>query len=87
MSTKSDIISKLTAAFEPSGLEVIDESERHRGHAGFREGGESHFRVRIAAGKLDGLSRLEQHRAIMECLSDELSGGVHALAIEVKPAE
>ncbi|WP_029042363.1 BolA family protein [Cucumibacter marinus] len=84
MTTKSEIISKLNTAFEPSALEVIDESELHRGHAGWREGGGTHFRIRIAADKLGGLSRVAQHRAIMDSLSDEFAAGLHALAIEVK---
>lgn len=77
------MIQKLGAAFAPSHLEVIDESHRHKGHAGWREGGQTHFRVRIAARHFDGLGRLAQHRAVMDVLDDELKGGVHALAIEV----
>lgn len=86
MTTKSRIVAKLTAAFEPSVLEVIDESERHRSHAGAPGGAETHFRVVIGAAALGGLSRLEQHRAVMDCLAEELAGSVHALAIEVRPA-
>lgn len=83
MSVRAKIVSKLTARFAPDHLEVIDESERHRGHAGWREGGDTHFRVRIAARHFDGLSRLEQHRAVMDALDDELKAGVHALAVEI----
>ncbi len=86
MSTRSKIIAKLTQAFEPSLLEVIDESEKHRGHAGHRPGGETHFRVRIASPKLEGLGRIAQHRAINAALADEFAAGVHALTIEVRPA-
>ncbi len=85
MTTKSAIIAKLTEAFEPSVLDVIDETELHRGHAGAQGGSETHFRVIIGAAALDGLSRLEQHRAIMDCVAGELAGSVHALAIEVRP--
>jgi BolA protein len=84
MSKKAQIIAKLSARFEPSRLEVIDESERHRGHAGWRAGGETHFRVRIAAPGLTGLSRIAQHRAITDALGDEFAGGLHALTIEVE---
>lgn len=79
------IVEKLSGRFAPSHLEVIDESHRHKGHAGWREGGETHFRVRIAASQLAGTPRLAQHRAIMQALAEELSGRVHALAIEVVP--
>lgn len=80
------ITATLKAAFQPSRLEVVDESEHHKGHAGWREGGETHFRVRIAAPAFAGKSRLEIHRAINEALSDELANGVHALAIEAERA-
>jgi len=83
MSTRETIIDKLTRHFEPSQLEVIDESHRHQGHAGWRKEGETHFRVRIATAQLAGKPRVAQHRAVMNVLADELKGGVHALAIEI----
>lgn len=73
---------KLSAAFAPSSLEVIDESHRHEGHAGARPGGQTHFRVRIVADAFRGKSRLDRHRAINQALAAEIAGGVHALAIE-----
>jgi BolA protein len=83
MSVRDTIVEKLSLKFAPSHLEVLDESDRHRGHAGSRPGGETHFRVRIAAPAFVGMSRLAQHRAVMAALDDELKAGVHALAIEV----
>ena len=74
---------KLAAAFAPEHLEVIDESERHRGHAGWREGGETHFRVVMRSARLDGLSRLARSRAVHDVLREELSGRVHALGLEL----
>ena len=84
MSMKKTITDKLTAALSPSFLNVIDESENHRGHGGWREGGETHFRVQIATTAFEGLSRVSQHRAINEVLAAELADKVHALAIEIK---
>jgi len=83
MSVRDTIIEKLSVKFAPEHLEVIDDSHKHRGHAGWREGGETHFRVRIATRHFDGMPRLAQHRAVMEALDAEIKGGVHALAIEV----
>lgn len=83
MTVRDTIVEKLSQKFAPTHLEVLDESDRHRGHAGSRPGGETHFRVRIAADQLSGKTRLQQHRAIMETLDAELKSGVHALAIEV----
>jgi BolA family transcriptional regulator, general stress-responsive regulator len=74
---------KLEMALDPRFLSVIDESNQHHGHAGAHPSGESHFRVRIAARSLDGLSRVEQHRQINTAVAEELRGRVHALAIEV----
>lgn len=87
MSVADTIHAKLTEKFHPLHLEVIDESSRHHGHAGWREGGETHFRVRIATRDFDGQTRLAQHRAVMGALSAELADRVHALAIEVLPPE
>ena len=84
MPVREAIVAKLSAKFAPTTLEVIDESARHQGHAGSRPDGETHFRIRIVADSLSGKSRLEQHRAIMEALSDELRDRIHALAIEVR---
>ena len=81
MQTKDVITEKLTKAFAPESLEVIDESHQHEGHAGHRPGGQTHFRLYIVAKAFAGKTRLARHRMINETLSDELSGGVHALAI------
>jgi len=87
MSIRDTIAEKLNEAYAPVHLEVIDESNRHQGHAGWREGGETHFRVRIATRHFAGLARVAQHRAVMETLDAEIKGGVHALAIEVLPVD
>lgn len=85
MSVKDTLNAKLTTQFAPDYLDVIDESNKHFGHAGWREGGETHFRVRIATRHFDGMSRVAQHRAINAVLEADLRDRVHALAIEVLP--
>ena len=67
----------------PQDLEVIDESESHRGHAGYQDGGESHFRVRIKADAFGPMSRIERHRAVHKALGADLVGRIHALALEI----
>lgn len=84
MSMKETMTRKLEAAFSPLSLQVIDESEHHRGHGGWREGGETHFRIQIVSPAFKGKSRIDIHRAINACLDAEIKGGVHALAIEAK---
>ena len=81
MSVQETISRKLTDAFMPLSLKVLDESHQHEGHAGHRPGGETHFRVYIVAEAFRGKSRLARHRMINETLADQLNSGVHALAI------
>jgi BolA protein len=84
MSAKDDIAKKLSEAFKPESLEVIDESHLHEGHSGHRHGGESHFRVNIVSSAFEGKSRLDRHRMINATLAAELTGPVHALAIKAQ---
>lgn len=78
------ITRKLTEAFAPQQLRVIDESHQHHGHGGWREGGETHFRVDIVSEAFAGKSRLERHRLVNAALAEELADRVHALAIAAK---
>ena len=87
MTMKAQIAEKLATAFAPQKLEVIDESHQHEGHAGHRQGGETHFRVHIVSEAFRGKSRLECHRMVNQTLSGELASGVHALAIHASAPE
>ena len=82
MNTRDRITEKLTQAFAPQELQVLDESHRHEGHAGHRPGGETHYSVYIVSETFRGKTRLARHRMVNEALSAELAGGVHALAIQ-----
>lgn len=83
MSYKTRIERQLSA-LGPSLLEVIDDSHHHYGHAGWKEGGETHFRVRIVAEAFAGQSRLARHRLVNDLLAAELKERVHALVIEAR---
>lgn len=83
MPVADEIRERLEAAFDPRELEVVDDSERHRGHAGYQEGGESHFNVTIAADAFGPMTRLQRHRAVHEALGSELIGRIHALALDI----
>ncbi len=83
---------KLTAAFAPVGLEVVDESARHAGHAGATRDdgsvGETHFQVRIVAAVFEGLSRVERQRRVHAALKEELAGPIHAFSLSaLTPSE
>lgn len=67
---------------DPIRLEILDESESHRGHAGWRDGGQSHFRIRMASAQFSGLSRVARHRLVHHTLGD-IVPRIHALALEL----
>ena len=89
MAKVAEIIEKkLKSAFEPSRLELKDESHLHAGHAGARPDGESHFRLLIVSDRFEGLSRVARQRAVNDVLKDELKERVHAFAMKaMTPAE
>jgi BolA protein len=69
----------LESALAPTSLEIVDDSARHAGHAGAREGG--HFRVALVATAFRGRSQLERHRLVYAAVAPLLGQGVHALSI------
>ena len=77
------ITGKLRDAFQPSLLEVVDDSEAHRGHGGWREGGGTHFNVKIRAAAFEGLNRVAAQREVMQALQAEFDDGLHALSLDV----
>ena len=83
MSVTETIRKKLKHAFDPLHLEVLDDSESHRGHGGWREGGETHFNVKIVAEAFRGQSRVARQRAVHKVLAEELAGPVHALSLDL----
>lgn len=79
---------KLVAAFSPESLEIIDDSDKHAGHAGAPKAGESHFTIKIIAPAFAKAGSIASHRMVMTVLKDELAGPVHALSIRASgPAE
>ena len=80
----AEITERLIEALGPSHLQVIDDSEKHRGHAGHDPRGESHFTVEIVSSRFAGMSRMERQRAVNAALAELLSERVHALAIKAK---
>jgi BolA protein len=83
MSVAETMRRKLTEAFAPTHLAIIDDSHKHAGHSGARahQDGESHFTVEITAPAFAGKSRLERQRLVYGVLADELKNRVHALAL------
>ena len=83
-SVQERIEAKIREALDPIELTVTDDSHLHAGHAGAREGGESHFTVDIVSARFDGPMRIARHRLVNEALAEELAGPVHALVIKAR---
>ncbi|WP_137391829.1 BolA family protein [Rhodoligotrophos defluvii] len=78
------ISEKLSRAFAPARLDIVDESHLHQGHAGHHPEGESHFRVHIVSEAFANKRAVERHRMVNRVLAEELASRVHALAITAK---
>lgn len=83
MNREDTLRQRLQAAFSPSRLEIVDDSQRHAGHAGARGGG-GHFRVLIVSAAFVGQSPLARHRAVYAALDGLLQSEIHALAIDAR---
>ena len=83
MSISDEMREKLEAAFAPEILDIEDESERHRGHAGYQEGGESHWRISLKSAAFADISRIERHRAVHAALGPDIIGRIHALGLHL----
>jgi len=82
MAVSDEITRRLTEAFQPTELQVENDSHRHAGHAGDDGTGESHFRVKIRAAAFGTMSRVDRHRAVQKALGD-LNTRIHALALDI----
>jgi len=87
MTIAQEIEKKLQAGLSPARIEIINNSHKHRGHAGDNGTGESHFSVRVVAATFAGRSQVERQRAVYALLQDELQGPVHALALTTQTPE
>lgn len=83
--TVTEIRTALERAFAPSMLDVFDDSARHAGHAGAREGG--HYRVCLVAAAFAGRTRIERHRMVYQALEPLMGRGIHALNISARAPE
>ena len=83
MATADTIAQKLKDALSPQHIEVEDVSHHHAGHAGWRDGGGTHFTVTVKAKSFAGKSRVQQHRLVNSILADELAGDIQALELHL----
>ena len=87
LSVREQIEQKLTQAFAPRSLKVVDDSDKHAGHVGARPEGETHFRVHMVSDAFAKMSRLERQRAVFSVLSEEMAGPVHALQLKLSSGD
>jgi len=83
MNVEAEIRARL-AVLEPEQVELVDESERHKGHAGWQPGGGTHWRLRIVSPQFAGKNTVARHRMVYASLGDLMQHPIHALAIEAR---
>jgi BolA protein len=77
----AEMLRRLNSALSPSRIDLIDDSEQHRGHGGYNPAGESHFTLHIESPAFAGKSRVERQRMVYAALGDLMRERVHALSI------
>jgi BolA protein len=80
-------IKQRLAALEPVSIDLVDESESHRGHAGYREGGGTHWRLAIVSARFAGQPVVARHRMVYQALGNLMQNPIHALAITARTPE
>jgi BolA protein len=77
----TEMLRRLNSALSPTSIQLIDDSEQHRGHAGYNPAGESHFTLRIESPAFQGKKRVDRQRLVYAALGDLMHERVHALSI------
>ena len=77
----TEMLRRLDSALAPTTIELVDDSEQHRGHGGYNPAGESHFTLRIESPAFAGKGRVERQRMIYAALGELMDARVHALSI------
>jgi BolA protein len=80
----TEMLRRLNSALSPTFVELVDDSEQHRGHGGHNPSGESHFSLEIESAAFAGKSRVERQRMVYHALGDLMRERVHALQIRAR---
>ncbi len=86
MNQRVDMIRAQLAVLNPTHLEIVDESDRHAGHAGAKSGG-GHFVLRMVSANFAGKNTMNRHRMIYSALAEMLKGDIHALTLHTYTPE
>jgi len=85
--TLAETITQRLQSLEPVALQLVDESEQHHGHSGWREGGGTHWRLAIVSPRFAGRSAVARHRMVYEAIGELMQNPIHALAITAQTPE
>jgi BolA family transcriptional regulator, general stress-responsive regulator len=85
--TLADTIRARLAALQPVSIDLIDESEQHHGHSGWRDGGGTHWRLAIVSQRFAGQSPVARHRMVYQAIGELMHNPIHALAITAQTPE
>jgi BolA protein len=85
--TLAETIRTRLAVLQPVAIDLVDESEQHAGHAGWREGGGTHWRLAIVSARFAGQSPLARHRMVYQAIGELMHNPIHALAITARTPE
>jgi BolA protein len=80
----SEMLRRLNSSLSPTRIELVDDSEQHRGHGGYNPSGESHFSLTIESPAFAGKSRVERQRMVYAALGELMQERVHALTMVVR---
>ena len=80
----AEMLRRLNSSLAPTRVELIDDSEKHRGHGGYNPAGESHFSLTIESPTFAGKSRVERQRMVYSALGELMDQRVHALSIRAR---
>ena len=85
--TLAETIRARLAARQPVSIDLIDESEKHHGHSGWRDGGGTHWRLAIVSPRFAGQSPVARHRMVYQAIGELMHNPIHALAITAQTPE
>lgn len=85
MST-AELITRKLAVLEPQRVRIVDESARHAGHVGARDGG-GHYVLTIVSSRFAGQPPLARHRLVYDALRDMMHKNIHALSVKAYTPE
>jgi len=77
----TEMLQRLNSALSPTRIDLVDDSEKHRGHGGYNPAGESHFTLEVESAEFAGKSRVERQRLVYKALGDLMHQRIHALSV------